>query len=144
MKLNLNVGGIVNKLQKNATLIAFLASAYERYPDLGRLFTHYTNIGQGGALWQAGQTITNMALLKYKLWDSPHLYTTAFKAALIARLLAEVGIVVPSKYKKLTEKIMWGAGAAAVTLGGSGPAPSGGSHGSFGSSGNSPSWGYQA
>lgn len=118
--LNINVGGIIKKIESKADWVAFLVAAYSRYPDISRLIEHYTNVGEGGALWQAGQTLQIPGLLKYKLWESPHLYTTAFKYSLFARLLAEIDIL-PAKYKKLTEKIMIGAGAAAFTLGGSGP-----------------------
>lgn len=139
--MNISAGGIISKLKKNADWASFLVTALERYP-LDRLVDHYTNFGEGGFLWQAAETLKDRQLLKYKLWDSPHLYTTAFKYSLIARLLAEIGIV-PSKYKKLTEKIMKGAGAAALTLGGSGP-PSSSGNKNYSSSGNSETWRYQS
>lgn len=115
--MNISVGGIVGKLKKNADWAAFLITAYERYPDVGRLIEHYSNIPNW--LNQIAMTVQDKTLLKWKLWNSPHLYTAAFKYSLLARLGIEVGIV-PSKYKTLTEKIMKGAGFAALTLGGSG------------------------
>lgn len=130
-----------------ADLIAFALSAYQRYPDMGRLMEHYTNVdpSQYGALGQALATFKDLKLLKFKLWDSPHLYTTLFKGGVFAYLAAEVGLI-DKKYKKVAQKLMMGSGAAAITLGGSMGPESNVEHGSSGgsSSGKSPTRGYRA
>lgn len=131
----MNIGGLKTKLINKADLIAFIASAYERYPDINRLFEHYTNFGEGGFLWQAGATLSDIHLLRYKLWESSHLYTTLFKGGLIAYLATELGFI-DKKWRKTLEKVLLGSGAAALTLGGSGPTSN-----SYGSSGGSRGWG---
>jgi hypothetical protein len=62
--------------------------------------------------------------ITHKLFRAEHESASIFKIALIGRLIAETGII-PSEYKKLTEKVMLGAGLAALTLPGSGSLPSG-------------------
>jgi len=139
--MNINASGLVNKAKAKADWIAFLASAYERFDgDVGRIFSHYTS---ASPLNNLNRVLKNPAqALKHRLWNSDHAYTGIFKLALIARGLVEVGIL-PSKYKTVSEKVMFGAGAAAVTLPASDldsqPLRSSGGHG-----GESPSWRYHA
>lgn len=113
--MNLNVSGIMGKLQKNAEWLALLAGLYERYPSVGGLMEHLNPLNKMGAMAEIQRTLSDFGLLKHKLLDSPHLYTSMFKGSIIAYLLAELGII-PSKYKKLASKIAWGSGAAAVTM----------------------------
>lgn len=117
--LNINTGGIINKLKKNADWVAFLASVYARHGDLQWALDYYTDFGAHGALAQAQWSLSSMRNLTFKLFKSEQMYTGVFKISAIARLLAEFDIV-PAKYKKLTEKLMWGSGLAAITLPGSG------------------------
>lgn len=138
-----NLKGIQNILMKKADYVAFLASAYERLPDVGDIFNHYTSFGEDrGALYELRKNLTNMDSLRWSLWDSPHLYTTIFKTATIARVAIELGLI-PPKYKKALEKAMLGSGLGAITLPGHAPAsynPSGNKS----SGGNSVSWGYKS
>lgn len=116
--MNINTNGIINKLKQNADWAAFLFSGYQRMnSDVGLLMTHFTS---GDAVKEATRSLTDLKLLKWKLWDCDHAYTGIFKMSLIARLLIEAGIV-PPKWKKTTEKLMWGSGIAAVVLPGSSP-----------------------
>lgn len=137
--MNISLGGIKGKIVSKADIVAFLLAAYQRYPDMGRLADHYMNIdpSQYGGLGQALATLKDPKLLKFKLWDSPHLYTTLFKGGVFAYLAAEMGLI-DKKWKKTAVKVMKGSGAAALTLGGSmGPT----SNIENGSSGGSGSWG---
>lgn len=121
--MNISVGGIKNKIIAKADWAAFILGAWERYGDEGglkRLFDHYTNFGKYGWLDQTLQTLGDPELLKYKLWDSPHGYTGMFKAGVFAYIATELGIL-DKKWKKPIEKLLKGSGAAAITLGGSGP-----------------------
>lgn len=125
--MNISLGGIKGKLMSKADIVAFAVSAYQRYP-MDRLMEHYTDFDPNGSgvVMQLIETLKDPKLLKYKLWDSPHLYSTLFKGGFFAYLAAEVGLI-DKKYKNVAVKVMKGSGAAAVTLGGSGPTPSGGS-----------------
>ena len=138
LNLNLNVSGIVGKLQKNAEWLAFLAGAYERFGNLGGVVNQLNVLKgpQAGVILELQRCLADPNILKYKLLDSPHLYTTMFKGSIIAYLLAELGIIIPSKYKKLATKIAWGSGIAALTMPGSGPYQS--SNSNRGSSGSNP------
>ena len=142
--MNFNVKGIQKKLMDKADWVAFLVSAWERYDgNIGGILGHYTSLDpEHGFLNELRRNLTNIGSLKWSLWESPHLYTTIFKISTMARLAVEVGLI-PPKYKKTLEKVMLGSGIAAITLAGSGPEPSSGSH-SYGGGGNSPSWRYQA
>jgi len=121
--LNINIGGIKNKLISKADWVTFLVSAYKRYDgDLERIFNHYTSFGDTGVLAQVTHSLRNMQSLKYKLWDSPHGYTGLFRAGVYAYLATEFGLL-DKKWKKTIEKVLIGSGAAALTLEGSGPIP---------------------
>jgi hypothetical protein len=128
----LNLEGIFDKAKDHADKIAFALAAYERLGGIDGMANHFLAHPQN-VLGEVTRTLTSLDLLKYKLLDSPHAYSGIFKISAIARILAEIGIV-PAQYKGLTEKIMWGSGLAAITLPGSGPAPT---HNYFsGNSGN--------
>lgn len=132
--MNINLGGITKTLMDKADWIAFLYSAYSRLGgDIGLMIDYYTGRKPYNALHELTKTISNLDLLKHKLWDSPHAYTGIFKLATYARIGAEFGIV-PAKYKKLSEKVMWGSGLAAATLIGSHGSPEPRSRGYGGSS----------
>ena len=134
LNLNLNVSGIIGKLQKNAEWLAFLAGIYNRYPNISALMEHLNPLNPLGMVAEVQRTLSDFGLLKHKLVDSSHLYTTMFKGSIIAYLLAELGII-PSKYKKLATKVAWGSGGAALVM----PASYQGSpNKGFGSSGSNP------
>lgn len=146
--MNLNVGNIFKTAQAKADWIAALLSIHERFDgNWQTAFDHFTS---KWALHEVQVSFSSIDHLKWKLWNSPHLSTSLFRLGLMARIGVELGFL-PSKYKKLTEKVMTGAGVAAITMPasmqamnamkGSGPTPSG-SKGSYGS-GHSPSWGYK-
>lgn len=123
--MDINLGGIKGKLEKNAMAITFALTAWERAGSLNGVINQYTNFrssGQGnyGFIGELENTLRNTGLLKYKLLDSPHMYTTAFKYSAIAYIAAELGVI-PVHYKKLTKDVMIGAAAVALTMPGSGP-----------------------
>ena len=124
--MDLKLGGITKKLEDNAALLAFGAGAWSRIPNFNSLIGHFTNFGTGqaggtyGALGEAINTLTSPELLKYKLLDSPHLYTALFKLGVGAYIAGELGIVAP-RWKNLGLDIAKGAGAAAIVISGSGP-----------------------
>jgi hypothetical protein len=117
----LNLEGIFDKAKDHADKIAFIVAAWERLGGIDGIANHYLANPQN-VFGEVTRSITDLNLLKYKLLDSPHAYSGIFKISAIARILAELGIV-PAQYKALTEKIMWGSGLAAISLPGSGPAP---------------------
>lgn len=135
--MNLNVSGIMGKLQKNADWVAGLASVYERFNgDLTWAWQWFTK----DALNEVMNMLKNPQIIKYKLLDSPHAYTGIFKMSLIAYLAAEAGLIAP-KYKTLAVKAMKGSGVAALVLPGSGPIPENNSHRNS-STGTSETWRY--
>jgi hypothetical protein len=113
--MDINIGGITKKLEDNAEWLVLLASAYERLGSIDGIVQQYTT---SDVMTEVQRTLTRPALLKHKLLDAPHLYSGVFKISLLGRLLAEMDIL-PSKYKRLTEKLMLGSAIAAVTLPGS-------------------------
>lgn len=127
--MNVNLGGIKNKLMNKAEYVAFLVSAYERFDgDLSTVSNHFL---KGGAIREVTKNIGDLDLLKHKLWDSEHGYTGIFKMGVYAYIAAELGLL-DKKYKKTIEKVLWGSGLAAVVLPGHGGASSGSSGGSSG------------
>lgn len=109
---------------QNADWVAFLVAAYSRQGGIEPILSHYMAFPPNyGAIVEIQRTLEDLSLLQWKLLKSHHMYSGIFKMSLIARLLAEIGIV-PSQYKKTTEKLMWGSGIAAITLPGSGPSNS--------------------
>lgn len=121
--MNINTNGIISKLKSKADIVAFIIANYEQHGGVGDVFNYYTQSNME-FLKEAGRTFTIPGLLKHKLWDSPHLYTTLIKTGIFAYLGIEIGVL-DKKWKKTIEKMMWGAGLAALTNYGSGP--SGGS-----------------
>ena len=114
--MNLNTSGIFKKIENNAEWITLAVTMWHRFAEenigLGGMLEH--QLGKGWALVELQRSFASFGALKWKLWESPHLFTSAFKAALMARLGVEFGVV-PPKYKKLIEKIMLGAGITALT-----------------------------
>ena len=130
--MNLNVGGIMKKLEQNADWVAALISVYQRFDgNLDQVWQQYTSTR---VMNEIQNTLTHPWLIKHKLLESDHLYTGLFKAGIGAYIASELGII-PSKYKNIAKKIMWGSGVAAITLPGSGESHS---HGSSGGSGGNP------
>jgi hypothetical protein len=126
--MDISLGGITKKLEDNALILAFAASAFERFNgDINTIIGNYTNFGENGVGGELRRTLTDLGTLKYKLLNSPHLYTGIFKGGIAIWLLAEMGII-PSKYGKLGKDLLMGSGIAAVTL----PASGGGADGSSG------------
>jgi len=117
--MNVNLGGIMKKLENNAHWISFLASGYMRFNgDIDALINQYLS---GGVISELTRTLEyGPTFIKWKLFDTPHAYSGLFKASLYAWLAEEFGIV-PSKYKGTIEKVMLGSGLAALTLPGSSP-----------------------
>ena len=105
--------------------MAFILANYEQHSGLGGTFQYYTQKNLE-FLKEAGRTFSSEGLLKHKLWDSPHLYTSLIKAGVFAYLGVEVGVL-DKKWKKTIEKVLVGAGLAALTNYGSGAGSSGGS-----------------
>ena len=73
--------------------------------------------GGYGALGETIFTLTNLETLKFKLLESPHLYTMEFKLGIAAYIAGELGII-PAKYGELGKNIAIGGAIAAVTTGG--------------------------
>ena len=120
--MDINLGGITKKLEDNAPLVAFIASAYSRFDgDIDKLLGQFTS---GNFLKEAQASLTwpNLLLAKLDLKKvsgyGGHLYGGLFKGGILAYVLAEIGII-PAKYKKLATDVMWGSGLAAVVLPGS-------------------------
>ena len=121
--MNINASGIINKIKANADWTAAILSYYDRMgTDFGAWLDYA--IRKDGLQFVVQDSFKSLDNIKHKLFHSDHLSSTMFKGALLARLLVEIGIV-PPKYKKLTEKVMWGSGIAALTLPGSGPEAAG-------------------
>lgn len=116
----INVGGLIGKLEKNADYVAAALCVYDRFKgDVGQIFRHFTS---KDFLDELQASITSLDQLKYKLLESPNLYTGVFKMSAIGYLLAEAGLI-NAKYKRLAQKLMWGSGLVALTTPGSGPNP---------------------
>ena len=124
----MDMGGIVPKLESHAQLLAFLASGYARFQEDGTgltgLINQYTNFSQGVGK-ELQRTLSDTNLLQQKLLHSSHMYSFLFKAGAGLWLLGELGIF--TKYKTVGKHIAIGAGAAAITLPGSGGEATGGS-----------------
>ncbi len=117
----MNFSGILAKLEDHADLIAGLAAAWERYPNLDELMNYATN-PQHIMMEMQATFGSGFAGLKYKLLDSPHLYTGLFKAGAALWILGQVDLI-PKRYEDLGGKVAKGAGIAALLLPGSGPIP---------------------
>lgn len=122
--MNINTSGIISKLKNKADIVAFIVSNYEQHGGVGKAFNYYTQSDME-FLKEAGRTFTTPGLLKHKLWDSPHLYTTLIKTGIFAYLGIEIGVL-DKKWKSTIEKMIKGAGLAALTNYGSGPSGSSG------------------
>ena len=139
--LNLNLKGIQKKLLNKADWLAFGASAYTRWDgDINSIIKHFTT---SRVIEAVTDSFSGLDRIRYRLLNSPHAYTQIFKMGIYAYIAAELGIV-PSKYKKPIEKILWGSGIAALTLPASPPSEMESTLRSRGSSGNSETWKYQA
>lgn len=113
-----NISGIINKLEDKADWVAALASIYSRFGgDLSQAFNWYSQNALNDLL---NVTLTNPAMIKYKLLDSSHAYTSLFKISLLGWFAGEFGVI-PKRYQDLAIKVMKGSGIAALTLPGSGP-----------------------
>lgn len=107
--------GAVDKIEKNAALLALLGTSWAR-------------VSEG---LDVGQAITNIpaelmndlsvAQLKYKLWDSPHMNTQAFKYAAIAYIAGKYVGLIPPKYTAIAKDVAIGSAISALILPGSGP-----------------------
>jgi len=117
--LNINLNNIQKKLMTHADKIAFLYAGYSRFDgDLGQLMHHYTS---KDVIDELRNTLKGgLEGIKWKLFDTGHAYSEIFKISIGAYILAELGVV-PPKYKKTIEKVLWGTGLAAITLQGSNP-----------------------
>lgn len=127
--MNLGIDGIFEKIkafvEKNPETVAFGVSAWERQGSVTSIISHYANFnseasGNYGALGELQNTLMHTDLLKYKLLESPHLYSKIFKWSAIGYILGELGLLSPH-YKELAKRIATGSGLAALTLPGSGP-----------------------
>lgn len=120
--MQLKIGKATNWVEKNATVLAFAAGAYERIPDFGDLVDHFTNLktgAGGGALQEALHTVSNAETIELKFLRSSHLYTKEVMLGVGLYLAGEMGLL-DKKYGDLGKKIAIGGGAAALVMPGSG------------------------
>lgn len=111
----MNVGGIVSKLEKNAELVTAGISVYQRFGNISDSINHFTSMD---VFTEVQRTFTEKGLLKFKLLDSPHLYSGLFKIGAALYVGKELGIV-PARWGKIGEKVAIGSGVSAILLPGS-------------------------
>lgn len=143
----MNVEGIgkniIGKLEDNAMLLTAVGAAYARAAEdgdgLSGLIRQFTTFSATDGF--IGELLADVGLkqgsagaldnLKWKLWESPHLYTKLIKVGLAVWIGGQLGIV-PARYEKLGANIGKGAAIAALLMPGHGStgAPSNSSTGS--------------
>ena len=131
----MNVSGTISGIKKKADWVALIVSAYSQADgDIQSIIDWY--LSPRGALHAATYNLSHLGgFIQWNLLKAPTMQAGIFKGSLIARLLIELGLIIPSKYKALTEKLMKGSAIAALTLhaspglGGKGGGSGGGSRG---------------
>ena len=122
---------VLGKLEDNAMLLTVLGASYARMSEDGDaingLIHHFTTFSTTDGV--VSELLADFGLkagsgdmaatLKWKLWDSPHLYTLLIKLGIGAYLAGELGFI-GARYKKLGVNVGKGAAIAALLMPGSG------------------------
>jgi hypothetical protein len=128
MELKGTLGKVADVLEKNIALLTVAGASYARMAEFSgsplSSMVEYFTFKTGNPVSELLNSISSPDQLKYKLLESTHAYTQAFKAGLGVWAFTQLmpGII-PNKYGSIAGKVALGAGIAALVLPGSGPKP---------------------